>query len=158
MVRMGMFFSSKKLRMPRPDEALPGRQSAMPVGDTHFVHGHRITPPFPDGMQRRVVGMGCFGGAEPKFGQTPGVYATAVGYAGGFTPNPSYEEVCSGLTGHNEVVLVIYDPREVSYDKLLKLFWENHDPSQGMRQATTSARSTARRSIPRAMPSARRPS
>jgi peptide-methionine (S)-S-oxide reductase len=134
MVRMGMFFSSKKLRMPRPEEALPGRQAAMRVPETHFVSGHRIVPPFPDGMQRALFGMGCFWGAERKFWQTPGVYATAVGYAGGFTPNPTYEEVCSGLTGHNEVVLVVYDPREVSYDKLLAVFWESHDPTQGMRQ------------------------
>jgi peptide-methionine (S)-S-oxide reductase len=134
MVRMGMFFSSKKQRMPQPQDALPGRQTAMRVPETHFVNGHRIVPPFPDGMQRAMFGMGCFWGAERKFWQTPGVYATAVGYAGGFTPNPTYEEVCSGLTGHNEVVLVIYDPREVSYDKLLAVFWESHDPTQGMRQ------------------------
>jgi peptide-methionine (S)-S-oxide reductase len=129
-----MFFSSKKARMPRSDEALPGRPTAMRVGDTHFVNGHRITPPFPDGMQRAMFGMGCFWGAERKFWQTPGVHATAVGYAGGLTPNPTYEEVCSGMTGHNEVVLVIYDPREVSYERLLGVFWESHDPTQGMRQ------------------------
>jgi peptide-methionine (S)-S-oxide reductase len=134
MVRMSMFFSSKKLRMPSPDDALPGRQIAMRVGDTHFVNGHRITPPFPDGMQRAMFGMGCFWGAERKFWDTPGVYATAVGYAGGLTPNPTYEEVCSGMTGHNEVVLVIYDPAQVSYDRLLAVFWESHDPTQGMRQ------------------------
>jgi peptide-methionine (S)-S-oxide reductase len=131
---MGMFFNSKKLRMPKPDEALPGRPTPMRVGDTHFVNGHRLVPPFPDGMQRAMFGMGCFWGAERKFWQTRGVYATAVGYAGGPTPNPSYEEVCSGLTGHNEVVLVIYDPREVSYEQLLSVFWESHDPTQGMRQ------------------------
>jgi peptide-methionine (S)-S-oxide reductase len=149
---MGMFFSSKKSRMPRPDEALPGRQTAMRVGETHFVSGHRITPPFPDGMQRAMFGMGCFWGAERKFWEVPGVYATAVGYAGGFTPNPTYEEVCSGMTGHNEVVLVVYDPgpvspvssvsparpvspvSPVSYDRLLAVFWESHDPTQGMRQ------------------------
>jgi peptide-methionine (S)-S-oxide reductase len=129
-----MFFSSRKLRMPQPDEALPGRQAAMRVDGRHFVNGHRFVPPFPDGMQRALFGMGCFWGAERKFWQTPGVHATAVGYAGGFTPNPTYEEVCSGLTGHNEVVLVIYDPREVSYDQLLTVFWESHDPTQGMRQ------------------------
>jgi peptide-methionine (S)-S-oxide reductase len=129
-----MFFSSKKLRMPRPDEALPGRPTAMRVGETHFVNGHRIVPPFPDGMQRAMFGMGCFWGAERKFWQTRGVYATAVGYAGGLTPNPTYEEVCSGGTGHNEVVLVVHDPREVSYDQLLSVFWESHDPTQGMRQ------------------------
>jgi peptide-methionine (S)-S-oxide reductase len=129
-----MFSSSKKLRMPRPDEALPGRPAAMRVGDSHFVNGHRIVPPFPDGMQRAMFGMGCFWGAERKFWQTRGVWATAVGYAGGLTPNPTYEEVCSGATGHNEVVLVVYDPREISYDQLLSVFWENHDPTQGMRQ------------------------
>jgi peptide-methionine (S)-S-oxide reductase len=129
-----MFFSTKKLRMPSPDEALRGRATPMPVGDTHFVNGHRIKPPFPDGMQRAVFGMGCFWGAERKFWETPGVYSTAVGYAGGSTPNPTYEEVCSGMTGHNEVVLVIYDPAQVSYEKLLAVFWESHDPTQGMRQ------------------------
>jgi len=131
---MGMFFSSKKLRMPSPGEALPGRQTAMRVGDVHFVNSHRIAPPFPETMQRAMFGMGCFWGAERKFWQTPGVYSTAVGYAGGVTPNPTYEEVCSGMTGHNEVVLVVFDPREVSYDKLLAVFWESHDPTQGMRQ------------------------
>jgi len=129
-----MFFSSKKLRMPRPEETLPGRQTALRVGERHFVNGHKIIPPFPEGMQRAVFGMGCFWGAERKFWQTPGVWATAVGYAGGITPNPTYEEVCSGLTGHTEVVLVVYDPREVSYEKLLAVFWESHDPTQGMRQ------------------------
>ncbi|HEY0989242.1 MAG TPA: peptide-methionine (S)-S-oxide reductase MsrA, partial [Kofleriaceae bacterium] len=131
---MNMFFSSKKLRMPRAEEALPGRQTALRVGERHFVNGHKIIPPFPEGMQRAVFGMGCFWGAERKFWQTPGVWATAVGYAGGTTPNPTYEEVCSGLTGHTEVVLVVYDPREVSYEKLLAVFWESHDPTQGMRQ------------------------
>jgi peptide-methionine (S)-S-oxide reductase len=120
--------------MPQPDEALPGRPTAMPVGATHFVTGHRIVAPFPDGMQRAMFGLGCFWGAERVFWQTRGVYATAVGYAGGLTPNPTYEEVCSGMTGHNEVVLVIYDAREVSYDQLLAVFWESHDPTQGMRQ------------------------
>ena len=129
-----MFFSTKKVRMPSADEALRGRTTAMRVGDTHFVNGHRITPPFPDGMQTAMFGMGCFWGAERKFWQTAGVYSTAVGYAAGLTPNPTYEEVCSGLTGHNEVVLVIYDPKQVSYDKLLAVFWEAHDPTQGMQQ------------------------
>jgi peptide-methionine (S)-S-oxide reductase len=129
-----MFLSTKKLRMPSPDDALRGRTTPMRVGDTHFVNGHRITPPFPDGMQRAMFGMGCFWGAERKFWQTAGVYSTAVGYAAGYTPNPTYEEVCSGMTGHNEVVLVIYDPAQVSYEKLLAVFWENHDPTQGMRQ------------------------
>jgi peptide-methionine (S)-S-oxide reductase len=106
----------------------------MPVGEKHFITGNRITPPFPAGLQRAMFGMGCFWGAERKFWQTPGVYATAAGYAAGFTPNPTYEEVCSGMTGHNEVVLVIYDPKQVTYDQLLAVFWENHDPPQGMRQ------------------------
>jgi peptide-methionine (S)-S-oxide reductase len=129
-----MFFSTKKLRMPSPDEALRGRATPMPVGDTHFVNGHRIKPPFPDGMKQAMFGMGCFWGAERKFWQVPGVYSTAVGYAAGLTPNPTYQEVCSGMTGHNEVVLVIYDPSQVSYEKLLAVFWESHDPTQGMRQ------------------------
>src|SRR4051794_35857397 len=130
-----MFFtSSKKLRMPAADQALPGRTARMPVGEKHFVNGNRITAPFPEGMERAVFGMGCFWGAERKFWQTPGVYSTAVGYAAGTTPNPTYEEVCSGMTGHNEVVLVIYDPAKVSYEKLLAVFWESHDPTQGMRQ------------------------
>jgi peptide-methionine (S)-S-oxide reductase len=106
----------------------------MPVGGTHFINGNRIVEPLPDGMQRAMFGMGCFWGAERKFWQTPGVYSTAVGYAAGHTPNPTYEEVCSGQTGHNEVVLVIYDPAQVTYDKLLAVFWESHDPTQGMRQ------------------------
>jgi peptide-methionine (S)-S-oxide reductase len=131
---MAMVFSSKKLQMPRPDEALPGRTSSLRVEGTHFVNGHRFTPPFPAGMQRAMFGMGCFWGAERMFWQTPGVYATAVGYAAGYTPNPTYQEVCSGLTGHNEVVLVIYDPAQVSYEQLLAAFWEGHDPTQGMRQ------------------------
>jgi peptide-methionine (S)-S-oxide reductase len=129
-----MFFSSKKLRMPSADEALPGRNSTMPVGEMHFVTGHRIKPPFPDGMARAIFGMGCFWGAERKFWETVGVYSTAVGYAGGYTKNPSYEEVCSGMTGHTEVVLVVYDPTKIAYDQLLRVFWENHDPTQGMRQ------------------------
>jgi peptide-methionine (S)-S-oxide reductase len=129
-----MFFSTKKLRVPGPDEALRGRSTPLPVGDTHFVNGHRIKPPFPAGIETAVFGMGCFWGAERKFWQTPGVYATAAGYAGGLTQNPTYEEVCSGMTGHTEVVLVAYDPAQVSYDKLLSVFWESHDPTQGMRQ------------------------
>jgi peptide-methionine (S)-S-oxide reductase len=129
-----MFFSNKKLRMPSADDALPGRSSAMPVGEAHFVTGHRIKPPFPEGMARAIFGMGCFWGAERKFWETPGVYSTAVGYAGGYTKNPTYEEVCSGGTGHTEVVLVVYDPTKVSYDQLLRVFWESHDPTQGMRQ------------------------
>jgi peptide-methionine (S)-S-oxide reductase len=135
---MSMFFSSQKLRMPRPEEALPGRATPMRVGETHFVNGHRITPPFPDGMQRAVFGLGCFWGAERKFWQTPGVWSTAVGYAGGATPNPTYEEVCSGRTGHAEVVLVVFDPAQVSYEQLLSVFWESHDPTQGMQQGNDS--------------------
>ncbi len=129
-----MFGTAKKLRMPTPGDALPGRATPMRVGETHFVNGHRIVPPFPAGMELAQFGMGCFWGAERKFWQTPGVYSTAVGYAGGLTPNPTYEEVCSGGTGHTEVVLVVFDPAKVSYDQLLKVFWENHDPTQGMQQ------------------------
>ncbi len=129
-----MFFTQKKLRMPSPAEALPGRTAKMPVGEPHFVNGHSIVPPFPAGTQRAMFGLGCFWGAERKFWQAPGVWTTAVGYAGGLTPNPTYEEVCSGMTGHAEVVLVIYDPAQTSYEKLLQLFWESHDPTQGMRQ------------------------
>lgn len=129
-----MWMSSKKLQMPTPEAALPGRATAMRVGEQHFVNGNRITPPFPAGTARAMFGMGCFWGAERKFWQASGVYATAVGYAAGYTPNPTYEEVCSGQTGHNEVVLVIYDPEQISYEKLLAIFWESHDPTQGMRQ------------------------
>ncbi len=114
--------------------ALAGRSESMPVPPEHFVNGHPLTPPFPDGMDQAVFGMGCFWGAERIFWQTPGVYTTAVGYAGGFTPNPTYEETCSGATGHTEVVLVVFDPTVTSYDALLKIFWESHDPTQGMRQ------------------------
>ena len=106
----------------------------MPVPDTHFVNGHPISPPFPAGLEQAVFGMGCFWGAERKFWEAPGVYTTAVGYAGGYTPNPSYREVCSGMTGHTEVVLAVFDPKKTSYDAMLRLFWENHDPTQGMRQ------------------------
>ncbi|MGE0869480.1 MAG: peptide-methionine (S)-S-oxide reductase MsrA [Kofleriaceae bacterium] len=129
-----MFFGSKKLRMPSAGEALAGRETPMRVGGIHFVNGNRIVPPFPDGMHKAMFGMGCFWGAERKFWQLPNVWTTAVGYAGGFTPNPTYEEVCSGMTGHNEVVLVVYDPGKISYEKLLSVFWESHDPTQGMRQ------------------------
>jgi len=130
-----MFWTSKaKLAMPRPDEALPGRNVAIAVPDRHFVNGNRIVPPFPAGLELATFGMGCFWGAERVFWETPGVFSTAVGYAGGHTPNPTYEEVCSGRTGHTEVVRVVFDPRVVSYQSLLALFWENHDPTQGMRQ------------------------
>jgi peptide-methionine (S)-S-oxide reductase len=127
-----MFFD--KRRLPVPDEALPGRAEKMSVPEAHYVNGARLEPPFPDGLEQALFGMGCFWGAEKTFWQLPGVYSTAVGYAAGLTPNPTYREVCSGMTGHNEVVLVVFDPRKVSYDTLLKTFWENHDPTQGMRQ------------------------
>jgi peptide-methionine (S)-S-oxide reductase len=123
-----------KKRMPAPEEALPGRPDPMPVPEHHFVNGHRIVPPFPEGHEVADFGLGCFWGAEKAFWKLPGVHATAVGYQGGATPNPTYEEVCSGRTGHNEVVLVAYRPEEISYDELLRLFWEGHDPTQGMRQ------------------------
>lgn len=130
-----MWWSSmNKMQMPAPEEALPGRDVKMPVAEAHFVNGHRLTPPFPEGMQQAVFGMGCFWGAERKFWEAAGVYSTAVGYAAGYTANPTYEEVCSGRTGHNEVVLVVFDPEAIGYDGILKIFWENHDPTQGMRQ------------------------
>ena len=124
----------KKVKMPSAGEALPGRSERMSVPETHHVLGTRLQPPFPDGLERAVFGMGCFWGAERKFWTLKGVYSTAVGYAGGFTPNATYREVCSGGTGHTEVVLVVFDPKQISYDDLLKVFWENHDPTQGMRQ------------------------
>jgi peptide-methionine (S)-S-oxide reductase len=124
-----------KVGMPKPSEALKGRAEPMPdVPDTHFVSGHRIKPPFPEGLEEAMFGLGCFWGVERVFWSTPGVYATAVGYAAGFTPNPTYEEVCSGMTGHNEVVKVWFDPSKVAYAALLRRFWEAHDPTQGMRQ------------------------
>jgi len=124
----------KMLSMPTPDEALPGREAEMAVPEQHYVNGNTLTPPFPQGMQQAMFGLGCFWGAERKFWQIPGVYTTAVGYAAGYTPNPSYQEVCTGYTGHNEVVLVVFDPQQVSYAQLLKVFWESHNPTQGMRQ------------------------
>ncbi|HEY4447071.1 MAG TPA: peptide-methionine (S)-S-oxide reductase MsrA [Steroidobacteraceae bacterium] len=124
----------RKSTMPAPQAALPGRSTPLEVPETHFVNKHRIVPPFPAGLREAIFGLGCFWGAEKHFWQLPGVYSTAVGYAGGFTPNPSYEEVCSGDTGHAEVVRVIYDPHKISYAELLKQFWEAHDPTQGMRQ------------------------
>jgi peptide-methionine (S)-S-oxide reductase len=124
----------RKTQLPAASDALPGRSQKMPVPTTHFVNGNRIVPPFPVGLRRAMFGLGCFWGAERKFWQQPGVYSTAVGYAGGLTPNATYEEVCTGLTGHNEVVLVVYDPEKTSYGQLLKTFWESHDPTQGMRQ------------------------
>ncbi len=129
-----MLFSKKSLKIPSADEALPGRATPMRVSPTHFVSGHRIVPPFPEGTQLALFGAGCFWGVERKFWQIPGVYSTAVGYAGGATPNPTYEEVCSGLTGHNEVVRVVFDPQTVDYSDLLRAFWELHNPTQGMRQ------------------------
>jgi peptide-methionine (S)-S-oxide reductase len=129
-----MFSSRSKLEMPAPGEALPGRSQKMPVPQTHFVNGNRVVAPFPEGLDKALFAMGCFWGAERKFWQIPGVYATAAGYAGGLTPNPTYEEVCTGRTGHAEVVLVLFDPKKVRYEDLLKVFWENHDPTQGMRQ------------------------
>jgi peptide-methionine (S)-S-oxide reductase len=132
--REGFMLREKKVRMPAPDEALPGRVEPMAVPDTHHVLGRPLQGPFPAGLQQAVFGMGCFWGAEKKFWALPGVYTTAVGYAAGYTPNPTYREVCSGMTGHNEVVLVVFDPAKISYDTLLKTFWENHDPTQGMRQ------------------------
>jgi len=127
-------FGKNKSHMPGPDEALPGRATEMPVPAKHFVSGHPLKAPFPEGLEMAMFGMGCFWGAERKFWQANGVYTTAVGYAGGLTPNPSYQEVCSGLTGHNEVVLVVFDPKQITYDQILKIFWESHDPTQGMRQ------------------------
>ena len=127
-------FGLHKLSMIAKDESLPGRSAAMPVPAAHFVSGARLTPPFPAGKELALFGMGCFWGAERVFWQAGGVYSTSVGYAGGFTPNPTYEEVCSGLTGHAEVVRVVFDPAAISYDTLLRLFWEGHDPTQGMRQ------------------------
>jgi peptide-methionine (S)-S-oxide reductase len=130
-----MFAFMKKLTQLLPESStLPGRKEKMPVPEKHFVNGNRIVPPFPEGLQLAQFGMGCFWGAERLFWQVPGVYSTAVGYAGGATPNPSYEEVCSGFTNHAEMVLVVFDPRKVSYEALLKVFWEGHDPTQGMRQ------------------------
>ena len=127
-------FGTRKLRLPTADEALPGRDTPMPVPDAHYVNGHAMAPPHPDGTETMVVGMGCFWGAEQAFWSVPGVWVTAVGYAGGITPNPTYEETCSGRTGHTEAVLVVFDPALVSYDELLKVFWEGHDPTQDNRQ------------------------
>ncbi|MFP4075169.1 MAG: peptide-methionine (S)-S-oxide reductase MsrA [Halochromatium sp.] len=129
-----MFPFRKKTALPTAKEALPGRARAMSVTNRHAVLGHPLQPPFPEGMRQVLFGMGCFWGAEKAFWSLPGVYSTAVGYAGGLTPNPTYAEVCSGYTGHNEVVLVVYDPARIGFEQLLKTFWEGHDPTQGMRQ------------------------
>lgn len=129
-----MFEPARKTRMVNEADALTGRATPIPTAATHFVNGHALKPPFPSGMQEAVFGLGCFWGAERKFWQLPGVYVTAVGYAGGYTPNPTYEEVCGGRTGHAEVVRVIFDPMQLTYAHLLKTFWEAHDPTQGMRQ------------------------
>lgn len=131
---MVLFGFNKKTSMPSPDAALPGRSETMPVPNKHYVNGNSLTPPFPEGMKMALFGLGCFWGAERKFWQQDGVYSTSVGYAAGYTPNPTYQEVCSGRTGHNEVVRVVYDPNVISYEQLLKVFWESHNPTQGMRQ------------------------
>ena len=129
-----LFGFGKKLVIPTPQEALPGRSEPMPVPGKHYVNGNPLKPPYPNGLEMAMFGMGCFWGAERKFWQLDGVFTTAVGYAAGSTPNPTYQEVCSGMTGHNEVVLVVFDPKVISYETLLKVFWENHNPTQGMRQ------------------------
>ena len=131
---MVLFGLGKKSNLPTPEQALPGRAEAMAVPSSHYVNGHPLKPPFPEGMEMVIFGMGCFWGAERKFWQLDGVFTTAVGYASGVTPNPTYKEVCSGQTGHNEVVYVVFDPKVISYSDLLKVFWENHNPTQGMRQ------------------------
>jgi len=129
-----MLFMRKTTALPSAAEALPGRATPIPTATTHFVNGRKLQPPYPAGLEQAVFALGCFWGAERKFWQKPGVYTTAVGYAGGYTDNPTYQEVCSGRTGHAEVVLVVFDPKKMTYDELLKTFWENHDPTQGMRQ------------------------
>ncbi len=131
---MVLFGFGKKLDLPKPEEALPGRSTPLKVPSSHYVNGNPLKPPFPETMEVAMFGLGCFWGAERKFWQEDGVFTTAVGYAGGYTPNPTYEEVCSGKTGHNEVVYVVYEPNKISYEKLLKVFWESHNPTQGMRQ------------------------
>lgn len=131
---MVLFGFGKKLTLPQPQDALPGRAEKMPVPPTHYVNGNPLQPPFPDGLEMAMFGLGCFWGAERKFWQQAGVFSTAVGYAAGFTPNPTYQEVCTGMTGHNEVVLVVFDPKQISYEAVLKVFWESHNPTQGMRQ------------------------
>ena len=131
---MGIFGFGKKSAIPTPEQALPGRAEVMRVSVQHYVNKNRLQAPFPQGLETAMFGLGCFWGAERKFWQQPGVYTTAVGYAAGYTPNPTYQEVCSGMTGHNEVVLVVFDPKIITYSQLLKVFWESHNPTQGMRQ------------------------
>jgi peptide-methionine (S)-S-oxide reductase len=153
-----MFSFLKKSSLPSPAEALPGRAEPIPTAREHVVLKHPLKGPYPEGLETALFGLGCFWGAERKFWQVPGVYVTAVGYAGGLTPNPTYEETCSGRTGHNEVVLVVYDPKQVSYDALLKTFWESHDPTQGMRQGNdvgTQYRSGIYASTPEQLQAAR---
>jgi peptide-methionine (S)-S-oxide reductase len=154
-----MFGTGKTREMIPEDLALPGRSEPLDTPGTHWVNGNPIKPPFPEGIETAVFGMGCFWGAERMFWQTPGVYSTAVGYAGGFTPNPTYEETCTGRTGHTEVVLVAYDPAQVSYDTLLRVFWEGHDPTQGMRQGNdvgTQYRSAAYTTSPEQLEAVKR--
>ena len=134
MVLFGLGGLGKKATMPSPEDALPGRSEKMPVPKQHYVNGNPLQPPFPESMQTAMFGLGCFWGAERRFWQQEGVFSTAVGYSAGHTPNPTYREVCSGMTGHNEVVLVVFDPDTISYEQLLKVFWESHNPTQGMRQ------------------------
>jgi len=129
-----MFARDRKLTLPDPDEAMPGRDQPMPVPDTHFINGNPLNGPFAGNLEQAVFALGCFWGAERIFWQTPGVFTTAVGYAGGLTPNPNYQEICSGFTGHTEVILVVFDPAQIRFEQLLKIFWESHDPTQGMRQ------------------------
>ena len=131
---MVLFGFKKKLTVPTAEEALPGRSELMPVPERHYVNGNPLKPPYPDGLEMAMFGMGCFWGAERRFWQQEGVFTTVVGYAAGVTPNPTYQEVCTGMTGHNEVVLVVFDPKVISYEALLKVFWESHNPTQGMRQ------------------------
>ncbi|MGB3492108.1 MAG: peptide-methionine (S)-S-oxide reductase MsrA [Elainellaceae cyanobacterium] len=131
---MVLFGFGKKAAMPKADETLPGRSEEMPIANKHFVNGNPLKPPFPEGMEMALFGLGCFWGAERCFWKQDGVFSTSVGYAAGYTPNPTYHEVCSGMTGHNEVVRVVFDPKVISYEQLLKVFWESHNPTQGMRQ------------------------
>ncbi|MEM8602580.1 MAG: peptide-methionine (S)-S-oxide reductase MsrA [Cyanobacteria bacterium P01_H01_bin.121] len=131
---MFLFGLGKKTQLPKPEDALSGRSAAMPVPEKHYVNGNPLRPPYPDGLELALFGLGCFWGAEKAFWQQEGVFSTAVGYAAGYTPNPTYQEVCSGMTGHNEVVLVVFDPRVITFETLLRVFWESHNPTQGMRQ------------------------